>query len=327
MSRQLTARRSANLSEQSPALAEGSTTLSACDDQAGAWAPLSYALITPVLDELENLTRLAASIERQTLKPCRWMIVDTGSTDETLELAEGLAERMPFVRTLKTGGPMRPVRGGPIVRGFITGVDALDVVPDIVVKLDADLSFEPNYFERLVTAFAQDSRLGLASGVCTELRDGEWRPLFGTRHHVWGACRSYRWACLQQVLPLEERMGWDEIDSIKAQIRGWRAHTVPDAPFRHHRVEGIRDGSQLRRWHHEGHTTHYMGYRFSYLIARAIWRARRQPVALALISGYATAALRHEPRCPDEGVVAHMRSEQRARRLPLRLRESLGRVL
>ena len=83
------------------------------------------------------------------------MIVDTGSTDETLELAEGLAERMPFVRTLKTGGPMRPVRGGPIVRGFITGVDALDVVPDIVVKLDADLSFEPNYFERLVTAFAR----------------------------------------------------------------------------------------------------------------------------------------------------------------------------
>ena len=84
------------------------------------------------------------------MKPQRWMIVDTSSTDDTLELAARLAERVPFVRTLSTGGTMRPVRGGPIVRGFITGVEALDLVPDIVVKLDADLSFEPDYFERLV---------------------------------------------------------------------------------------------------------------------------------------------------------------------------------
>jgi hypothetical protein len=222
---------------------------------------------------------------------------------------------------------MRPVRGGPIVRGFITGVEALDIVPDIVVKLDADLSFEPDYFERLITAFAEDPRLGLASGVCTELRNGEWQALFGTRHHVWGACRSYRWDCLQQVLPLEDRMGWDEIDSIKAQIRGWSAGTISDAPFRHHRVEGIRDGSQRRRWREEGRTNHYMGYRFTYLVARAVWRARRQPEALALISGYVSSVLRREPRCPDPGVLAHLRREQQARRLPLRLRESLGRVI
>lgn len=296
-------------------------------DHDAASPPLSYALVTPVLDELENLGRLAASVESQTWKPCRWMIVDTGSTDDTLKLAESLVERMPFVRPLSTGGPMRPVRGGPIVRGFITGVEALDVVPDIVIKLDADLSFEPDYFERLVTAFAEDPRLGLASGACTELRNGEWRTLFGTRHHVWGACRSYRWECLQEVLPLEDRMGWDEIDSIKAQIRGWRARTLPDAPFRHHRVEGIRDGSQRRRWHREGKTMHYMGYRFSYAVARGFWRARSQPAALSLISGYVSSALRREPRCPDPGVVAHLRGEQRARRLPLRLREVLGRVV
>ena len=76
-------------------------------------------------------------------------------------------------------------------------------------------------------------------------------------------------------------MGWDEIDSIKAQIRGWSARTIPDTSFRHHRMEGIRDGSQRKRWHEEGKTGHYMGYRFSYLVARALWRARRQPVALA----------------------------------------------
>ena len=144
------------------------------------------------------------------------------------------------MKPLSTVDRCAAVRGGPIVRGFITGVEALDVVPDIVVKLDADLSFEPDYFERLVTAFAEDPGLGLASGACTELRNGEWRALFGTRHHVWGACRSYRWECLQEVLPLEDRMGWDEIDSIKAQIRGWHARPCLMHRSRHHRVEGIR---------------------------------------------------------------------------------------
>ena len=93
-------------------------------------------------------------------------------------------------------------------------------------------------------------------------------------------------------------MGWDEIDSIKAQIRGWSARTIQDTPFRHHRMEGIRDGSQRKRWHEEGKTGHYMGYRFSYLVARALWRARRQPAALALISGYVTAVLRQSRGLP-----------------------------
>ena len=71
----------------------------------------------------------------------------------------------------------------------------------------------------------------MTGGVCTELRNGEWRPLYGTRSHIGGASRAYRWGCLQEVLPLEERRGWDEIDAIKAQIRGWRVGTLPDLVF------------------------------------------------------------------------------------------------
>jgi poly-beta-1,6-N-acetyl-D-glucosamine synthase len=288
---------------------------------------LTYALVTPVRDERGNLSRLAASIEAQTVQPCAWIIVDTGSDDGTLEFAGLLARRQPFVRTLSEQGPMAPSRGGPIVRAFVAGIAALGVVPDVVVKLDADLSFDPDYFERLLDAFAADPRLGLASGICTELRDGDWQPLFGTRSHVWGAARAYRWSCLQEVMPLEEREGWDEIDAIKAQIRGWHVGTLADVPFRHHRPEGVRDGSSQRRWEGQGNTAHYMGYRFSYLLARGVWRARHEPAALAMILAYVKATVRREPRCPDVAVREHLRREQSVRRLPLRLRESLGRVV
>ena len=49
----------------------------ACGDHDAASPALSYALVTPVLDEFENLARLAASVESQTWKPCRWMIVES----------------------------------------------------------------------------------------------------------------------------------------------------------------------------------------------------------------------------------------------------------
>ena len=47
----------------------------------------SYALVTPVRSEEENLARLAASIDSQTLLPTRWVIVDNGSEDRTLDVA------------------------------------------------------------------------------------------------------------------------------------------------------------------------------------------------------------------------------------------------
>jgi biofilm PGA synthesis N-glycosyltransferase PgaC len=288
---------------------------------------LTYALVTPVKDEEVNLARLAGSVERQTVMPCAWVIVDTGSTDGTLALIDELARRLPFVRSLSVAGPAVPTRGGPIVRAFVAGIDALEVTPDVLIKQDADTSFEPDYFERVLGAFGAEPRLGLASGLGFEPFDGDWRPVYGTRAHVWGPSRAYRWACLQDVLPLEERRGWDEIDRIKAVIRGWRAGTLVDIPFRHHRLDGTRDGSRRKRWTRMGGEAHYMGYRFSYLVVRSLWRARQDPLALAMIAGYIRAAVRREARCPDAAVRGHLRREQGVRRLPLRLRESLGRVV
>jgi hypothetical protein len=44
---------------------------------------------------------------------------------------------------------------------------------------------------------------------------------------------------------------------------------------------------------------------------RALYRARREPAALAMVWGYAAAALRRAPRCPDAQVVRVLRERQR----------------
>lgn len=284
---------------------------------------LSYSLVTPARDEAPNLRRLFSSLVTQTVSPRQWIIVDNGSTDETRDVVKQLTE--PWIRLVNVPGEDRPVPGAPVVRAFNAGLAELADVPDVIVKLDADVSFEPTYFERLLEAFEREPRLGIAGGACLEQVGGEWRPVHVTGGHVRGAARAYRWSCLQDVLPLEERVGWDGIDELKAAVLGWRTGTVPGLAFKHHRALGARDGPRHIRWVRQGEASYYMGYRASYLLLRTLHRSLGDPAAIAMIGGYARAALTRAPRYPNEILRQYLRREQSLRSLPRRLREVRGR--
>jgi glycosyltransferase involved in cell wall biosynthesis len=285
---------------------------------------LVYDVVTPTLNEEENLPRLALSLNAQTVPPRAWTIVDTGSRDGTVRLAQELAREHPWIRVLELPGTGRSERGKPIVRAIqAAGEAARAFPPDVFVNIDADISFEPDYFELVLDAFAEDQSLGMVSGRCRELDRGVWRERFITGSSVWGATRSYRWACFQAVLPLEERLGWDGIDTIKANARGWRTGTIAGLSFLHHRPEGIRDGSYRSRLE-QGRTAYYMGYRPLYLTLRALWNARREPLAVAMVWGYLRAALARQPRCADEAARRYLRDSQSLTKLPLRAFEARG---
>lgn len=294
---------------------------------------LAYAVITPAHDEGENLPRLAESLTSQTVAPRAWIIVDDGSNDDTAEVAEELSRSTSWIHlATATSGDRSLVRGAPVVRAFHVGLEALaDVVrpvpfPELIAKVDADVSFEPTYFERLWAAFEADDRLGIASGSCFQLDGGVWRQFHGTGANVWGAARAYRKACLDEILPLEARMGWDGIDVAKANARGWRTATLLDLPFRHHRREAARESGRWRAWALQGDAAHYMGYRPGYVVARTAFRMRREPAAVAMLWAYLAAAVRRAPRSDDDAMRRHLRRVQRMRELPSRLREAYGGV-
>jgi poly-beta-1,6-N-acetyl-D-glucosamine synthase len=288
-------------------------------------AHLSYAVITPVRNEAENLPRLARCLAEQTVPPTAWLVVDNGSTDDTLAVANRLSEELGWLRVLTVPGEEAPVRGAPIVRSLHAALEALakDTPPGLVVNLDADISFDATYFEQLLARFAGDSVLGIASGTCYEFERGAWRQRHVTGSTVWGGSRMFRWACLQDVLPFEERFAWDGIDEIKANARGWRTRTFLDLPFRHHRPEGQRDG-RFRSRVAQGRAAHYLGYRSWYLVLRALRHVPREPAAVGLIWGYASAVLTGQSRCADETARAYLRRQQSPLRLPLRARETFA---
>lgn len=287
---------------------------------------LTYAAITPVRNEEANLARLADCMSVQTVTPAAWVIVDNGSEDNTVAVARHLAARHPWIRFESAVGAAQPEPGAPVVRAFHAGLGALDEIPDVVVKLDADISFTDDHFERLLDAFASDSTLGVAGSVCLEHEREEWRPTYVTGSHVRGAVRAYRRECLEELLPLPERMGWDTIDELKARVGGWSTRIVPDVFFFHHRKVGERDNGRASRWRAQGHAAHFMGYRFDYLVLRSFFRARRDPRALAMILAYVADVVRRAPVYEDEAVRSQLRSEQRFVDLPRRAREAFGRA-
>ena len=282
-------------------------------------------MITPARDEVLNLPRLAESLAQQAVRPARWVVVDDGSTDGTGELVAELSRELGFVELATIERESGIVRGQPVVEAFERGLvlASVESLPDVVVKLDADTSFGPEYFERLLECFDNDPSLGIASGTCFELDpDDVWRerPMVGD--NAWGATRAYRSACLDAVLPLERAMGWDGVDAVKAVMAGWRVATFDDFGFRHHRLEGERDGSRWIAWSAQGRASHYMGYTPLYIVLRALHNARREPAALGLVAGYASALVRRADTVGDPAVRRHLRRSQSVFGLAARARQA-----
>jgi glycosyltransferase involved in cell wall biosynthesis len=290
---------------------------------------LTYALVTPARDEAENLRRLAESVIAQTIRPSTWIVVDDGSTDGTWDLIERLGREHHWIRVVSSPGATTHAgtlavgrRAGRDIVAFNAGVAVIEEEPGVLVKLDADVSFEDDFFERILADLDRDPRLGITGGECYELEGDEWRLQPVTGSHVRGATRSYRWECWQDVRPLEERLGWDGIDHLKAEEHGWDVRSVSGLPFLHHRPLGERDGLAFARWARVGQAAYYMGYRFPYLVLRTLYRGRREPGAVAIVWGYVAALARREERYPDAAVRRRLRDRQRLRNLPKRAREA-----
>jgi poly-beta-1,6-N-acetyl-D-glucosamine synthase len=278
---------------------------------------LSYVLVTPARDEAANLKRLAPCVVEQTIPPAAWIVVDDGSTDGTDRLVAELAREHAWIQGMASPAASEAAsalrqgrRIGRDVIAFNAGVASLTAHPDVVVKLDADVSFDPDYFERLLGAFEADPTLGISGGDCYELEDGEWRYQTVTESHVRGATRAYRWACWEGVAPLEPRLGWDGIDEVKARQRGWSVATVSGLRFLHHRPHGAREGLAFTKWARMGEACHYMGYRTSYLVLRTAHRGRRDRGAIGLLWGYFQASVRRAPKYHDESVRRQLREDQ-----------------
>ena len=120
---------------------------------------VDVSVVIPMYNEQDNVTETVSQVsEALKLIEGSWeiLLVNDGSTDQTLQVAQDLAERHPWLRVVSY--PINAGRGKALRAGFANAQG------DIVVSIDADLSYEPKYILKLVRALKEDDQVDIAVG-------------------------------------------------------------------------------------------------------------------------------------------------------------------
>jgi len=226
-----------------------------------------YVAITPARDEEALLPGLIGSMTIQRCLPERWIIVDDGSTDATALIADEAARRYRWIEVhhLPAGRPRAP-GGESVIMSFLPADVWRNV--NFLLRLDADLSFAPDFVDLLLREFDRDPRLGIASCVLMEMQRGRWREVRGPAFHTRGAAKMYSRECFAAIGGLHGCLGWDTLDELRAMTKGFGTRSFQHVRAFHHRPAGTASG-RGRGLLAAGRAAYQAGYAPLFMLARA----------------------------------------------------------
>lgn len=278
-------------------------------------AQLSYVLITPARNEETFIEKTIESVIHQTVLPVKWVIVDDGSTDKTREIVGRYLGQYCWIEMVQM--PQRRDRSfAAKVTAFNAGyerVRGLDY--EVVGNLDADLSFDADYFQFMLSKFSQDDNLGVAGTVFREDGYNSERHSFEGHNHVAGGCQLFRKRCFDEIggfIP-NEAGGVDWMAVTTARMKGWKTESFREKWFFHYRHLGTAERSVLSSLFSYGEKDYYLGGHPVWELFRIAYRTTKQPYiigGIALGLGYCWALLRRTPRPVCKDLMAFHRKEQ-----------------
>lgn len=289
-------------------------------------AKLSYILVTAARNEADHIGLTIRSVSAQTLLPDRWLIVSDGSTDATDQIVSEAAQKHPFIELLRVDADSERNFGSKAA-AINAGYEKIASLPhDFVGVLDADVSFEPDYYEQVIGRFQEDPNLGIAGGVLTDIVDGKpVRQLTDPEWSVSGPVQMFRRECFESIGGyLVLRGGIDAAAEVMARMHGWKVRAFSEIPALHHRQTGKENHSRLGIFFHRGLEDFKLGYHPLFFTGRAILRFREVPFifgGLTMLGGYLWAGITGAEKKVSDEFIRFLRKEQMDRltgRLALR---------
>ena len=264
-----------------------------------------YCLITPCRDESKFARRTLDSIANQTIQPALWVIVDDGSRDDTPQILEEYARKLPYIRIIRRPDRGDRKLGGGVIEAFDEGFKSINPDEfDYVCKLDLDLDIPSGYFEELIKRMEANPRIGTCSGKPYMDLDGKLvSEKCGDETSV-GMIKFYRTSCFKQIGGFVRELMWDGIDCHRCRMLGWIAVSWDDPAIRFTHLRPM--GTSHKNWWtgrvRHGYGQYFMGTTPVYMFASCAFRAAHPPVLLgsmAMMWGYARSALTRATRYPD----------------------------
>lgn len=285
----------------------------------GAVMTIPYILLTAARNEQGNIEKTIRSVVAQTITPLKWVIVNDGSTDETPAIIDRYAARYTWIERFDM--PEHRDRSFAAkafcINAAYERIKHLDF--EVVGNLDADLSFDPDYLEFLLSKFAGMPELGVAGTTFREA-DGYDSGVdsFEGENHVAGGCQLFRRRCFEEAggyVP-NPAGGVDWIAVTTARMNGWRTRSFRDRSFFHHRTLGTAERNNLSALFSYGEKDYYLGNHPLWEVCRVLFRTVKRPFILggaALGAGYVWAALRRVNRPVSPELMRFHRCEEMAK--------------
>jgi len=290
--------------------------------------PLRYILVTPARNEEKFIEKTIESVINQSVRPIRWVIVNDGSTDGTARIIGRYAAIHDWIEVVSM--PEHRDRSfAAKVYSFNAGYEKAKALDHHVVgNLDADISFDKDFFEFLLGRLEKDPTIGVAGTIFRE--GGGYSSdthSFEGQTHVSGQCQLFRRECFEAIggyVP-HRAGGIDWIAVTTARMVGWKTRSFREKSFFHHRSLGTAERGRLASAFSYGEKDYYLGGHPLWELFRVVYRMSKRPYVvegLAVGAGYAWAWLRRIRRPVSPALMRFHRKEQ-MRKLRAILRSAL----
>ncbi len=260
-------------------------------------------LITPVRNEEEFILTTLKCMLAQTVLPTKWIIVNDGSTDNTEKIIKGFVNNASFIENVTLSDRGYRIPGQGVIEAFYEGFNKIgDEVYDVLAKFDGDLEFHPDTLEKISDAFRNDQKLGITGGTRYERRNSSmpFKKMLVPKGFVGGPFKFYRKKCFEDINGLIKRAGWDGVDTIKANMKGWNTGEIESLKIIHLRPTGTAKGEGLKRACEKyGNVSYYMGGYVWYFILRVMGRSiqsHNPKVGYYMVKGYLEAIFKDKDR-------------------------------
>ena len=244
---------------------------------------MKYAIVILAKNEEKFIEETIKSIIVQTIKPKICLFVDDNSTDKTPEIIKRYVEKldyMDFIRLEESDTDDHQV-GRHVVENFNAGkkyIDEKKVDYDYIVKMDADISFGKDFFEKILLKI-KTKKYGIVSGTPYFFENGKKIYDLSPKFHSRGQFKIYDKNCIEDIGGIPLSLGWDSADNIKAIEIGWETETFRDLHYQMHRLIGGKSSLAKGRIKH-GMGAYFLRYNKLYIFIRFIHDLLKPPVII-----------------------------------------------
>lgn len=220
---------------------------------------MKFLIIIPAHNEEKNILFCLKSLDNQTFKDYKVVVVNDGSSDKTSEIVtQFVSGNSKF--TLQNLEVSQHEPGAKVVRTFNKGLNSQNLDEfDVICKFDADIIFPENYLAEINKVYEENDKAGMVSGIVKikrqifennlafDFKDEKKHWVFenlSSKNHVRGPIKSYRKECFLAMNGLRPVLGWDNIDVMLAKMHGYEVITMKNFWVKHLRPTAYKYKNQ-----------------------------------------------------------------------------------